>query len=145
MAVEIPFRREFSFEYGRLEPVAPMIRRIVAPNPSPFTFRGTGTYVVGYGEVAVIDPGPDLAEHVEALRAGLAGEQVTHILVTHTHRDHSPAARALKAATGARTYGFGPHAGGQRGDPAVEEGGDWDFAPDVAIRDGDRIAGKGWL
>ena len=93
MVVEIPFRREFSFEYGRLEPVAPMIRRIVARNPSPFTFRGTGTYVVGHGEVAVIDPGPDLAEHVEALLAGLAGEQVTHILITHTHRDHSPAAR----------------------------------------------------
>ena len=116
MAVEIPFRREFAFEYGRLEPVAPVIRRIVARNPSPFTFRGTGTYVVGEGEVAVIDPGPDLAEHVEALLASLAGEQVTHILVTHTHRDHSPAARALKAATGAPTYGFGPHAGGKRGD-----------------------------
>jgi len=80
MAVEIPFRREFSFEYGRLEPVAPMIRRIVARNPSPLTFRGTGTYVVGHGEVAVIDPGPDLADHVEALLAGLAGEQVTQLL-----------------------------------------------------------------
>jgi glyoxylase-like metal-dependent hydrolase (beta-lactamase superfamily II) len=145
MAVEIPFRRDFSFEYGRLEPVAPTIRRIVARNPSPFTFRGTGTYVVGHGEVAVIDPGPDLAEHVEALLAGLAGEQVTHILVTHTHRDHSPAARALQTATGAPTYGYGPHAGGRRGDAAVEEGGDWDFVPDMALRDGDRICGKGWV
>src|ERR1700741_2833893 len=115
MAVEIPFRREFWVEDGRLEPVAPLIRRIVARNPSPFTFRGTGTYVVGHGEVAVIDPGPDLAEHVEALLAGLTGEQVTHILVTHTHRDHAPAARPLQAATGAPTYGFGPHAGGKRG------------------------------
>jgi glyoxylase-like metal-dependent hydrolase (beta-lactamase superfamily II) len=145
MAVEIPFRREFPFEYGRLEPVAPMIRRIVARNPSPFTFRGTGTYVVGHGEVAVIDPGPDLAAHVEATLAGLAGEQVTHILITHTHRDHSPAAQALQAATGAPTYGFGPHAGGKRGDPAVEEGGDWDFVPDTTVRDGDRIAGKSWV
>ena len=145
MAVDIPFRREFSFEYGRLEPVAPMIRRIVARNPSPFTFRGTGTYVVGQGEVAVIDPGPDLDEHVEALLAGLGGEQVTHILITHTHRDHSPAARELQAATGAPTYGFGPHAGGKRGDPGVEEGGDWDFVPDRTVRDGDRIAGKGWV
>lgn len=144
MAVEIPFRREFSFEYGRLEPVEPMIRRIVARNPSPFTFRGTGTYVVGHGEVAVIDPGPDLPEHVEALLAALGNERVTHILITHTHRDHSPAARDLKAATGAPTYGFGPHAGGKRGDAAVEEGGDWDFAPDVTMRDGDRIAGAGW-
>ena len=144
MAVEIPFRRDFSFEYGRLEPVAPGIRRIVARNPGPFTFRGTGTYVVGDGEVAVIDPGPDLPEHVEALVAGLAGERVTHILVTHTHRDHSPAAAALKAATGAPTYGFGPHAGGRRGEPGVEEGGDWDFAPDVTLRDGETIAGRGW-
>jgi glyoxylase-like metal-dependent hydrolase (beta-lactamase superfamily II) len=100
---------------------------------------------VGQGEVAVIDPGPDLEEHVEALLAGLAGEQVTHILVTHTHRDHSPAARALQAATGAPSFGFGPHAGGQRGDPAVEEGGDWDFVPDRTVRDGERIAGKGWV
>lgn len=144
MAVEIPFRREFSFEYGRLERVAPGIRRIVARNPSPFTFRGTGTYVVGDGEVAVIDPGPDLDEHVAALLAGLSGERVTHILITHTHSDHSPAAAALKAATGAPTYGFGPHAGGKRGDPAVEEGGDWDFAPDVIVHDGDAIAGSGW-
>jgi len=144
MTVEIPFRRELSFEYGRLEPIAPMIRRIVAPNPSPFTFRGTGTYIVGQGEVAVIDPGPDLADHVGALLAGLMGEQVTHILVTHTHRDHSPAARALQQATGAPTFGFGRHAGGNRSDPAVEEGGDWDFVPDITVRDGDRIAGKGW-
>jgi len=144
MAVEIQFRREFSFEYGRLERVAPGIRRIVARNPGPFTFRGTGTYVVGDGEVAVIDPGPDLDEHVAALVAGLAGEQITHILITHTHRDHSPAAAAVKAASGATTWGFGPHAGGRRGDPAVEEGGDWDFAPDVRVRDGDSIAGKGW-
>src|SRR5580704_14760395 len=144
MAVDIPFRREFSFEYGRLEPVAPGVRRIVARNPSPFTFLGTGTYVVGSGEVAVIDPGPDLAEHVEALLAGLSGERVTHILITHTHRDHSPAAAPLKAATGAPSYGFGPHAGGQRGEPGVEEGGDWDFTPDIVVRDGDWVEGGGW-
>ena len=94
MAVEIPYRRDFAFEYGRLEPVAPGVRRIVARNPGPFTFKGTGTYVVGEGEVAVIDPGPDLPEHVAALLASLEGERVTHILVTHTHRDHSPAAQA---------------------------------------------------
>src|SRR5579863_6452510 len=116
MAVEIPFRRDFTYEYGKLEEVAPGIRRIVARNPGPFTFRGTGTYVIGEGEVAVIDPGPDLAEHVAALLASLADEQVTHILVTHTHRDHSRAAAAVKAATGAPTFGFGPHAGGRRGE-----------------------------
>jgi glyoxylase-like metal-dependent hydrolase (beta-lactamase superfamily II) len=144
MAVEIPFRREFTFEYSRLEPVAPAVRRIVARNPSAFTFKGTGTYVVGKGQVAVIDPGPDLPEHVDALLAGLAGERVTHILITHTHRDHSPAAGAVQQATGAPTYGFGPHAGGKRGEPGVEEGGDWDFVPDVVVRDGDAITGAGW-
>jgi glyoxylase-like metal-dependent hydrolase (beta-lactamase superfamily II) len=143
MAVEIPFRREFAFEYGKLEPVAPGIRRIVANNPGPFTFRGTGTYVVGQGEVAVIDPGPDLAEHVDALLGGLADERITHILVTHTHRDHSPSAAAVKEATGAPTYGFGPH-GGMRGIPGIEEGGDWDFAPDIVTKDGDQIIGSGW-
>jgi glyoxylase-like metal-dependent hydrolase (beta-lactamase superfamily II) len=144
MAVDIPFRREVVFEYGRLERIAPGVRRIVARNPGPFTFKGTGTYVVGDGEVAVIDPGPDLTEHIEALRAGLADEQVTHILVTHTHRDHSPAAKALKAATGAPTYGFGPHAGGRRGESGVEEGGDWDFTPDIVVGDGDAIEGGDW-
>ena len=147
MAVEIPYRRDIAFEYGRLETVAPGVRRIVAKNPGPFTYKGTGTYVVGSGEVAVIDPGPDLAEHVEALLASLDGERVTHILITHTHRDHSPAAKQLKAATGAPTYGFGPHAGGRRGDPSApgtEEGGDWDFTPDVVVRDGDEIIGGDW-
>jgi glyoxylase-like metal-dependent hydrolase (beta-lactamase superfamily II) len=144
MPVEIPYRREIVFEYGRLEPVAPGIRRIVARNPGPFTYKGTGTYVVGQGEVAVIDPGPDLAEHVDALLAGLEGEAVTHILVTHTHRDHSPAAKAVKAATGAPTYGFGPHAGGERGEQGSEEGGDWDFVPDIVVHDGEEIAGGSW-
>jgi glyoxylase-like metal-dependent hydrolase (beta-lactamase superfamily II) len=144
MAVEIPYRREFAFEYGRLEPVAPGVRRIVARNPGPFTYRGTGTYVVGEGEVAVIDPGPDLPDHVDALLASLAGERITHILVTHTHNDHSPAARPVKQATGAPTYGFGPHAGGQRGEAGSEAGGDWDFMPDIVVKDGDEIAGGKW-
>jgi glyoxylase-like metal-dependent hydrolase (beta-lactamase superfamily II) len=144
MTVEIPFRYDFPFEYGRLEAVAPGVRRIVARNPSPFTFRGTGTYVVGHGDVAVIDPGPDLDEHVAALLTALAGEQVTHILITHTHRDHSPAARALRHPTGAPTFGFGPHMGGKPSEPAAEEGGDWDFVPDVVLRDGDRVDGAGW-
>jgi glyoxylase-like metal-dependent hydrolase (beta-lactamase superfamily II) len=141
MAVDIPYRRDIAFEYGRLESVAPGVRRIVARNPGPFTFKGTGTYVIGDGEVAVIDPGPELEEHIAALIASLADEQVTHILVTHTHRDHSPAAKALKEATGAPTYGFGPHAGGKRGDPGIEEGGDWDFVPDIVVRDGEWVPG----
>jgi glyoxylase-like metal-dependent hydrolase (beta-lactamase superfamily II) len=131
----------FTCSYGMLDPVTPLIRRIVARNPGPFTFRGTGTYVVGRGKVAVIDPGPALAEHVEALLAALRGETVTHILVTHTHRDHSPAAAALKAATGAPTFGFGPH--GVIGE-AVEAGADLAFAPDQALRDCDVVEGPGW-
>ena len=150
MAAEIPFRREFAFQYGAAETLSPLIRRVVAHNPSPFTFKGTGTYIVGHGKVAVIDPGPDLAEHVAALLASLEGETVTHILVTHTHLDHSPAAAALKRATGAKTYGFGPHGSGRTEDRAgielgvVEEGGDHDFMPDLAMREGDAVAGPGW-
>src|ERR1700733_8571940 len=144
MAVEIPFRREFAYEYGKLEEVAPGIRRIIARNPGPFTFRGTGTYVVGEGRGAVIDPGPDLPEHIEAQLMDLAGEEGTHNLVTQPRRAPARAAAAVKAATGAPTYGFGPHAGGKRGEAGVEEGGDWDFAPDITIKDGDEITGPGW-
>jgi len=140
--VTIPFRIEEKPPYGRLETVSPLIRRIVAHNPSHFTLHGTGTYVVGHGRVAVIDPGPDLPEHVDALLTELRGETVERILVTHTHRDHSPAAAALKRATGAPTAGFGPHAAVEG--PAVEEGGDRDFVPDEVVRDGDVIAGPGW-
>src|SRR5476649_2309844 len=95
--------RDFTCSYGRLEAVSPLIRRIVAENPGPFTFMGTGTYVVGHGQVAVIDPGPLLPANIDALSNALAGETITHILVTHTHADHSPAAAPLKAATGAPT------------------------------------------
>lgn len=133
--------RSFSVTHGVLEPVAPQIRRIVARNPGPFTFHGTGTYIVGQGKVAVIDPGPDLPEHIDTLLQALRGETVTHILVTHTHRDHSPAAAAVKAATGAPTYGFGPH--GAVGE-AVEAGGDVNFVPDHVMQDGDAVEGPGW-
>jgi glyoxylase-like metal-dependent hydrolase (beta-lactamase superfamily II) len=133
--------RNFTADYGRLEPVSPLIRRIVAQNPGPFTFFGTGTYVVGHGKVAVIDPGPDLPEHVSALLAGLADETVSHILITHTHLDHSPAAAALRAATGAPTHGFGPH--GRYGDTG-ESGADLAFTPDHRLGDGDGVEGPGW-
>jgi len=138
----IPFRRDLDFEYGALQTATPLIRRIVARNPSPFTADGTGTYVVGQSRVAVIDPGPKLPEHIEALLRALRGETVTHILVTHTHADHSPASAAVKRATGAPTYGFGPHAADAG--PAVEEGGDREFVPDHVMRDGDAVEGPGW-
>ena len=119
----------------------------MARNPSPFTFTGTGTYIIGRGKVAVIDPGPALEDHVAALTEAIAGETVTHILITHTHLDHSPAAAALKRATGAKTYGFGPH-GSRRPSESLggvtEEGGDRDFVPDIELRDGDALEGPGW-
>ena len=133
--------RSFTCRYGRLEAVSPLIRRIVAENPGPFTFMGTGTYVVGHGDVAVIDPGPLLASHIEALQAALMGEKITHILITHTHIDHSPAAAPLKEATGAPTLGFGPH--GHRGETG-EAGADLAFTPDLVLKDGDVVTGDGW-
>lgn len=145
MATEIPFNRNFEVNYGELENVAPGIRRITANNPSPFTFRGTGTYILGEGNVAVIDPGPDQPEHVKAIVEGLKNETVSHILITHTHNDHSPAAKALKEITGAPTYGFGPHGSGK---PALklttQAGGDMDFRPDEKTQDGSVIYGDDW-
>ena len=135
--------RDLDFAYGRSDPVTPLVRRVVARNPSPFTFHGTGTYIVGRGRVAVIDPGPLDAEHLRALEQALAGETVTHILVTHTHRDHSPAAAPLKEVTGAPTFAFGPH-GTPPGGPGVEEGGDHAFRPDEVTPDGAVIQGDGW-
>ena len=141
---KIDFLRDFSFAHGVAETLSPLIRRVVARNPSPFTFKGTGTYIIGRGSVAVIDPGPALPEHMEALRAALVGETVSHILVTHTHLDHSPAAAALKRATGAPTLGFGPHGTTRSEGAGSEEGADRDFVPDLALRDGDVVEGKGW-
>jgi glyoxylase-like metal-dependent hydrolase (beta-lactamase superfamily II) len=139
----IPYRRELTFAYGEAHSVTPLVRRVIARNPSAFTFHGTGTYIVGKGRVAVIDPGPEIAEHVDALVAALDGETVTHILITHTHRDHSPAAQALKALTGATTLGFGPHPT-RPGSVEVEEGGDRHFVPDRRMGEGDVAAGPGW-
>ncbi len=139
----IPFRQEMSFEWGAVAQVSPLIRRVVARNPSPFTLYGTGTYIVGHGNVAIVDAGPDATAHVEALLDAVAGETVTHLIVTHTHLDHSPAVRAVQAATGAPSYGFGPH-GVQPGGPKVEEGADFAFVPDVRLGDGDVVEGRGW-
>ena len=144
MNTPIAFNRDFDPIYGAVEEVTPLIRRIVAENPSAFTFTGTGTYILGRGKVAVIDPGPDMESHVSALKRAIQGEVVTHILVTHTHSDHSPASAPLKAATGAPIYAFGPHATGRPGEHDVEEGADRRFDPDVTLRHGDIIEGDGW-
>lgn len=141
----IPFEREFEAPVGECLAVAPNIQRVLAPNPGPFTFKGTGVYIVGRDNVAVIDPGPDIPAHIEALKRALARRRVTHILVTHTHADHSPAAAPLKAWSGAPIYAYGPHPSrGDDGDVATEEGGDASFVPDVRVRGGDVLDGDGF-
>jgi glyoxylase-like metal-dependent hydrolase (beta-lactamase superfamily II) len=129
--------------YGRAERVIPGVRRLLAPNPGPFTFHGTGTYIVGEGRVAVIDPGPDDPAHRDALLAALNGETVTHILVTHTHRDHSPLAAPLKALTGAIVTGCAPLVLADDG-PRSDAGFDDSYAPDEVMADGDCVSGPGW-
>lgn len=143
------FDRAFAVEPGRLLPLTPLVRRLVAPNPGPFTFTGTCTYVVGQGTVAVIDPGPDDAGHVETLAAALSGETVTHILVTHTHRDHSPGARALRARTGGLLVGCAPHRASRPLEPGeadpFDASADHDHAPDGGqMGEGDAVTGPGW-
>jgi glyoxylase-like metal-dependent hydrolase (beta-lactamase superfamily II) len=125
--------------------LAPGIRRVIANNPGPFTFHGTGTYILGTGKVAVIDPGPDDEAHIDAILAALPGEEVSHILVTHTHMDHSPGCRPLQAKTDAPTYAYGPHGAGKMEQGVqVEEGGDMDFEPDHLVTHGDIIRGEDW-
>ena len=135
------FRRDDALQPGHVEWVAPGIRRILCGNPGPFTFRGTNTYLIGRGEVAVLDPGPVDPAHLAAIRRAVSDERITRILVSHTHRDHSPGAAPLAAATGAETLGFGPH---MTPPEMGGEGGDHDFRPDRRLADGDVVEGTGW-
>ncbi|MBI4465255.1 MAG: MBL fold metallo-hydrolase [Acidobacteria bacterium] len=138
----IRFYHDFPFEYGVLETVSPLIRRIVARNPGSFTGPGTGTYVIGHGRVALIDPGPASGGHAEAVLHALRGETIDYILITHSHVDHWPAAGAIQQATGAQTYGFGPQA--SKLVASGEESPDSRFLPDQRLRDGDVVEGPGW-
>ena len=142
----IPYVRDIEFTYGACDQVSPLIRRVVANNPGPFTFKGTGTYIVGRGEVAVIDPGPDLPEHLAAILKAVEGERVTAILITHHHSDHSPLAGPLKAATGATIYGcaVAGHEAEDTGEVKMEAGHDHDFKPDVSLCGGGTVSGPGW-
>jgi glyoxylase-like metal-dependent hydrolase (beta-lactamase superfamily II) len=136
------FDRSLDAPYGEAVRLSPRIQRLLAPNPGPFTFKGTGVHIVGAGEtVAVIDPGPDLPGHIAALKRAIGTRRISHILVTHTHRDHSPAAAALKQWSGAATFAAGAH-GGAVGE--IEEGADRDFTPDRLVRDGDILPGDGF-
>ena len=165
----IPFVTLDDARYGEAVQVAPHVQRVIAKNPSKFTYLGTGTYLVGDEEVAVIDPGPAIPAHQEALAAALEGRRVTAILVTHCHSDHSPLAAWLRETTGAPTVAFGPHllnanwveddtpdapdeeelaaakAAEETGEAKVEESLDLDFTPDIRVVTGDvAAAGDGW-
>jgi glyoxylase-like metal-dependent hydrolase (beta-lactamase superfamily II) len=142
----IPYVREIAFDYGVAQQVSPLIRRVIAANPGPFTFTGTGTYIVGRGEVAVIDPGPDLPDHLAAILRAVEGERVTAIAITHHHADHSPLAGALQAATGAPISGCAltGEVEDDTGEVPVEAGHDHDFRPDLSLCGGGVIAGSGW-
>ena len=142
---DIPFVTEFEFEYGRADVLSPRIRRVIANNPSPFTFTGTGTYIIGNGAVAIIDPGPLLDEHIEAICAALRpDETVSHILVTHTHNDHSPACAPLKQKTGAPIYGRKIKPQKISDMPKLEEDNDDSFTPDMIVEHGQIITGDDW-
>lgn len=138
----IPFLKEDPLPVGAVAEVAPGVRRILCGNPGPFTFRGTNTWIIGRGrDVAVLDPGPDDPAHRAAILRATAGERITHILVSHTHRDHSPGVPALQAATGAPAFGFGPH---MTPPEAGGEGGDHAFRPDATLADGAAVEAGDW-
>ena len=141
----IPFVRNFDFEYAKAEKLSPLITRVTANNPGPFTYTGTGVYIIGTDEVCVIDPGPLMPEHIKAIDEALAGKTVTHVLVTHHHIDHSPMAAPLAKKHGCKVYGYGrqllPPDGGE---VRMEAGDDLAFKPDVEIRDGHKFSGKDW-
>src|SRR5271169_6606812 len=148
MSDDIPFDKSFDLQADKVTEVAPQVRAIVADNPGPFTFKGTMSYIIGRGKVAILDPGPDDDAHIAALLDAVRGETVTHIFVTHTHRDHSPAVPKIKAATGAKVFAQGPHRlarplhiGETR---CLDASADMDFRPDVALADGETVSGDGW-
>ena len=145
---DIPFDKSFDLAPDTVDEVVPGIRRVLANNPGPFTFKGTVSYIVGRGQVAIIDPGPLDETHIAALLAAVRGETVTHIFVTHTHRDHSPAVPRIKAATGALVLAEGPHRASRAlniGEaPRLDASNDIDFRPDRALPDGEIVAGKGF-
>ncbi len=145
---DIPFDQKFMLSPGQVEEVMPGVRRLLCNNPSPFTFKGTVSYIVGCGKVAIIDPGPDDADHAAALLAAVRGETVTHIFVTHTHRDHSPNVPRIKQATGAIVLAEGPHRPSRPlnvGEaPRLDASNDVDFRPDRALADGEIVSGQDW-
>lgn len=148
MSAPLALDLDFTAPAGRPMRVSPLVRRIIADNPGPITFTGTCSYIVGNGEVAVIDPGPDSSGHVAALLEATRDETITHILVSHTHKDHSPAARALQAATGAPILGCSAHRFARPLAPGeanpLEASADAEHRPDRELREGDAVEGRDW-
>jgi glyoxylase-like metal-dependent hydrolase (beta-lactamase superfamily II) len=149
MANDLAFRTTMEFAYGQPRELAPGIVRLVANNPSPFTFKGSNTYLVGgASDLAVIDPGPDDPAHFDAILAAVSPRRrITHLLVTHTHRDHTDGVERLRQATGAKVCGYGrasPGAGRSQTSPSGREFIDRDFRPDIVLRDGDAVSGPDW-
>jgi glyoxylase-like metal-dependent hydrolase (beta-lactamase superfamily II) len=148
MSDDIPCDKSFDLAPDEAREVAPGVRAVAANNPGPFTFKGTVSYIVGRGKVAIVDPGPDDDAHVAALLDAVRGETLTHIFVTHTHRDHSPAVPRIKAATGATVVAEGPHRAARPlfiGETRrLDSSADLDFSPDARAADGDVVAGDGW-
>ncbi len=132
---ELSFDHDFDVKPGVCVRLSDQVRRVTCNNPGPFTFKGTNSYIVGTGKVAIIDPGPEDEDQLAALLDAVRGETVTHIIITHTHRDHSPLTRRLQQATGARTYAYGPHGSGRpakaitSGDVTLDAAGDHEFQP----------------
>ncbi len=142
------FNKEFEPNYGKAISLAPGVQRLTVNNPGPFTYHGTNTYIVGDSNVAVIDPGPENTEHFDALLNALKGRTVSHIVVSHTHVDHSPLSRKLQEKTGAPIFAEGPHRparplhiGEQN---PLDASADHEFEPDEALKHGDSIDGDGW-
>ena len=142
----IPFVKDIHFAHGVPDVLAPGLRRVIADNPGPFTYTGSGTYIIGEGEVAVIDPGPNNDAHLDALLAAIKGERVSHILITHTHSDHCGLARKFADATAAPVLGFSAHPvrDKKHDAPALDEGADYAYAPDEIIGDGAIIENHDW-
>ncbi len=139
----IPFVKDIHFTPGVADEVLPGVRRVIANNPGPFTYTGSGTYIIGTGAVAVIDPGPADEAHLDALLRATSGETISHILITHTHSDHCGGARAFATRTGAPILAFSGHPVREKkiDAPALDEGADYSFAPDEIIGDGAIIEG----